>query len=85
MLQEEQSDANSYKLQKIKISSQSLLNLVNDVLDFFKIEASELSLEELSFNLKTLAEETLAIFEERAEEKTIDLRPNLELDGQENF
>jgi signal transduction histidine kinase/DNA-binding response OmpR family regulator/HPt (histidine-containing phosphotransfer) domain-containing protein len=39
-------------LQKIALSSQSLLGIVNDILDFSKIEAGKIDIESTSFNLQ---------------------------------
>jgi PAS domain S-box-containing protein len=41
-------------LDKIKLASQSLLTLINDVLDLSKIEANEMAIEQVPFDLHTL-------------------------------
>ncbi|MBU0943374.1 MAG: response regulator [Proteobacteria bacterium] len=57
----------------IRNSGESLLNLINDILDFSKIEAGKLELELIQFDLREVAEETVALLSERANEKDIDL------------
>jgi len=42
--------------EQIQFSADVLLGLINDILDFSKIEAGKLSLEEVDFNLYTMAE-----------------------------
>ena len=57
----------------IKQSSDSLLFLINDILDLSKIKAGKLTLEKTSFNLREIIENTLAPFHLKAKEKKIDL------------
>ena len=54
-------------------SGKSLLNLINDILDFSKIEAGKLELEQVHFNLRQLAEETIDLFSNRASEQNVRL------------
>ncbi|MGH8507737.1 MAG: response regulator, partial [Gammaproteobacteria bacterium] len=49
------------------------LALVNDILDLSKIEAEQLVLENVPFNLRTLIEETVEIYALRADEKNLEL------------
>ena len=55
----------------IRRSGESLLSLINDILDFSKIEAGRLELEQLHFNLRELAEETVELFANRADEQGV--------------
>lgn len=57
----------------IRQCGESLLQLINDVLECSKIEAGKLELERLDFNLRTTVEQVLAQFAERAETKGLEL------------
>ncbi len=54
-------------------SSESLLTLLNDILDFSRIEAGRLELEQVEFDLRQLVEEVTSLFAERAHSKGLDL------------
>ena len=56
---------------KIKEASHLLLELVNEVLDMSKLEADEMVLEEIPFNLSSIAEEVFAVIEQIAAEQNI--------------
>ena len=56
-----------------KKAGEALLALVNDILDLSKIEAEQLVLEKIPFNLRTLIEETADIHALRADEKNLEL------------
>lgn len=53
-------------------AGQSLLNLINDVLDYSKINAGRLELEQTPLQLEALLAETAAIFAVSAEQKGLD-------------
>jgi two-component system, sensor histidine kinase and response regulator len=57
----------------IRQCGEALLQLINDVLECSKIEAGQLELECLDFNLRTTVEQVLAQFAERAETKGLEL------------
>ncbi|MCW8999215.1 MAG: ATP-binding protein, partial [Kangiellaceae bacterium] len=57
----------------IQHSAESLLLLVNDILDLSKIESGMLTLEQRQFNLRECIENTLDIFTNVIEEKKIEL------------
>lgn len=61
----------------IKSSAQSLLALMNDILDYSKIEARKMKLEEIEFNLKALVEKSIMLFSYRAKEKGLELICNI--------
>ena len=58
---------------KIKYASNTLLELVNEVLDMSKLESGEIVLEEVGFNVNKLSEETVVILEEVAKERNIQI------------
>lgn len=57
----------------IKVSGESLLYIVNDILDLAKIEAGELSLETHPFNLRTCIEYALDVFSSEIAKKSVEL------------
>ncbi|MEO1765817.1 hybrid sensor histidine kinase/response regulator [Thiobacter aerophilum] len=65
----------------IRFSSEALLTIINDILDFAKIEAGRMELEIVPFDLRETVEEALELFGERAHAKGLeivcDLPPNL--------
>jgi signal transduction histidine kinase/ActR/RegA family two-component response regulator len=64
-------------LNKVLAASQVLLNLLNDILDYSKIEAGYLHVESVRFNLNEVVENVLALFSQRALEKGLRLRTEL--------
>lgn len=68
-------------IDRVAIASKALLTLVNDVLDFSKLEAGEIRLEPRPIDMAGLAADAMALFSELAAEKgialTLDLDPQL--------
>jgi PAS domain S-box-containing protein len=60
-------------LNAIDISSNTLLVVVNDVLDISKMEAGKMTFENKKFKLRDLISSVVDVFEEKAAEKKIDL------------
>jgi signal transduction histidine kinase/DNA-binding response OmpR family regulator len=60
-------------LETAKLSADSLLTVINDILDYSKIEAGKIELEAIDFNLRDCAEEALKTFASRADEKGLEL------------
>jgi signal transduction histidine kinase/ligand-binding sensor domain-containing protein/DNA-binding response OmpR family regulator/HPt (histidine-containing phosphotransfer) domain-containing protein len=60
-------------VQTIKRSGESLLDIINDVLDLSKIEAGKVELESLPVDLRDELEETVALLGERAYAKGLEL------------
>ncbi len=56
-----------------KRSGDALLGLINDVLDFSKLEAGSMQMESLPFSLADLVEEVTMLFSSKAREKELDL------------
>ncbi len=59
--------------QAVYRSGESLLEIINDILDFAKIEAGRLELANSDFVLRTLVEDTLELMAPRAHEKGLEL------------
>lgn len=60
-------------LQAIKSGGQSLLTLINDILDLSKIEAGKMELQYEPVSLHDLLDEVIKIFSQKAHEKKLDL------------
>jgi two-component system sensor histidine kinase/response regulator len=60
-------------LETVKLSADSLLVVINDILDYSKIEAGKIELELIDFNLRNCAEEALKTFASAADEKGLEL------------
>ncbi len=58
-------------LDAIESSSDTLLVIINDILDISKIQAGKLKLEKKSFRFKQILSSVMSVFEERAAEKGI--------------
>ncbi|MCP9450915.1 MAG: response regulator, partial [Nitrospira sp.] len=57
----------------IRQCGESLLHVINDVLEYSKIEAGKLELESIDFNLRDTVEDTLAQFAQQADAKKLEL------------
>jgi CheY-like chemotaxis protein/HPt (histidine-containing phosphotransfer) domain-containing protein len=64
----------------VRDSAESLLAMLNDVLDFTKVEAGKLELESLSFSLNDSVGQTVKSFLTRAREKGLELELAIEED-----
>lgn len=60
-------------LQYIKRSSDSLLRVVNDILDMSKVESGKLELEQIPFNMRSTFEEALLPYTQKAKDKGLKL------------
>jgi PAS domain S-box-containing protein len=60
-------------LQIVKFSSESLLKIINDILDYSKIEAGKLELEHIEFDLRKIIGDTMKQIAVRAHEKELEL------------
>jgi PAS domain S-box-containing protein len=57
----------------VRGSADSLLKIINDILDYSKIEAGKLDFETLDFDLRTMVEDTIDMVKIRAHEKGLSL------------
>jgi signal transduction histidine kinase len=62
LLQEDALPQQQQHLEVLKYSSEHMLNLINDVLDFSKMDAGKMELEARSFNLKACVDNVAAFF-----------------------
>lgn len=60
-------------VQTLKASGENLLTLINEILDFSKLEAGEMRLEYLDFDLNLCLEEVLDLFSTSAQDKQLEL------------
>jgi two-component system, sensor histidine kinase and response regulator len=57
----------------VRASGEALLDIINDVLDFSKVEAGKLDLETVDFDLRVLVEDVIMLLAERAHGKGLEL------------
>ncbi|PZU99842.1 MAG: ATPase [Pseudanabaena sp.] len=57
----------------IRVSGENLLTLINEILDFSKLEANEMELEEINFNLNTSVNEVIDLLAIMAQSKGLEL------------
>jgi len=60
-------------LKTVQVSAQLLLTLLNDILDFTRIEAGRLRMESVVFNVREKVEQTVTVFAKKAYDKEIRL------------
>ena len=61
------------QLNTLKTSGESLLKIINDILDYSKIEAGKLTLENRVYEIREVAGETVDMFATQAEQKGLEL------------
>jgi PAS domain S-box-containing protein len=64
----------------LRRSADALLTLLNDILDYSKIEAGRLTIEHTDFDLRGLCDEVLALFSDKALERATVLRARIDPD-----
>jgi len=65
-------------------SGDNLLYLINSILDLARIEAGEISLEQMDFNLKAFLSDTLSMWDERENLEQVELAFDIDPDVKEN-
>ncbi len=65
----------------VRTSAESLLCVINDILDFSKIEADKLTIEQVPFDLVTVAEDVAELLSTQADIKSLDLVIECEADA----
>ncbi len=61
------------RAQTIQRSAESLLHIINDILDFSKVESGLLKLEQIPFDINETVHETIALMNEQAKSKGLEL------------
>jgi PAS domain S-box-containing protein len=67
------SDEQQQLVHTIQSCGENLLYIINDILDYSKIEADQLNLESHNFNLRELIEDTFDLFSKTAADKKIEI------------
>ncbi len=62
----------------IDISSENLLSVVNDILDFSKVEANQIELENITFNLKKTIDEVIKLLKFKSDQKGLFLKSKID-------
>jgi CheY-like chemotaxis protein len=62
----------------VRFSAESLLGILNDILDISKLEARQVQLERIDFALETVVEDVVELFSPRAAEKGLDIAAYLD-------
>jgi PAS domain S-box-containing protein len=60
-------------VETVQLSGEALLSVINDILDYSKIESGKLELEDVPFDLHRLVEESVDLMSVKAAEKDLDL------------
>ena len=64
----------------IHSSAETLLRIINDILDVSKIEAGKLDIEKVEFGIQSLVDDTVALLARSAEEKSLELSCVMSID-----
>jgi len=67
-------------VQKIEVSAQHLLNIVNDILDISKLEEAEIKIEKAEFNINDIVENTINIVAMQAKNNNVNITLDIEED-----
>jgi PAS domain S-box-containing protein len=78
MLDDELTPSQRQRAIIISSSAKSLLRLLNDILDYSKIEAGKLELEAIDFNFRQILEDLVLLFSITANEKRLDFSCNVD-------
>lgn len=80
LLEDPDAEDRKYMVETIKSSGDTLMEIINNILDIMKIEAGELSLENIEFDLEDVIEQTLEMLSVAAAHNDVqlnlDLHPN---------
>ncbi|MDW3191147.1 MAG: response regulator [Cytophagales bacterium] len=77
LLEENQNKGQLENLNSLKYAADSLVQLINDILDLNKIESGKIQLENAEFDFPHLIHNINVLFQSKAQEKTIDFQVNI--------
>lgn len=77
MLHEEQNPEQEESLQSVKISARHLLGLIDDILDYNKIESGNIQFETTAFDIRELVKQLSKALGVKANEKNIEFRTHV--------
>ncbi len=80
LLQENPRPEQEENLSVLKFSSEYLLSLINDILDYSKIESGKIALEHIDFNLSELLSNIKQAHQSKAEEKNLLFKVKMDAD-----
>ncbi len=72
-------------LRSLQFAGENLLYIINDVLDFSKIESGKMNIEKIEFNISTLIEDLIGAMDYRAKEKNISLKTEVQKNISKNL
>ncbi|MFL5815098.1 MAG: ATP-binding protein [Bdellovibrionia bacterium] len=78
LLDTDLSPSQAKQAQMIQESGTGLLHIINDLLDFSKMDAGKIELESISFNLRHLVESQIELLSKKVREKKIELSVHFE-------
>ncbi|MBF0274828.1 MAG: response regulator, partial [Nitrospinae bacterium] len=64
-------------VEKMQMASQSMLNIINEILDLSKIEAGKLDMEEIEFDPHVSTKKIAYLFQDKVQEKGLDFKISL--------
>ncbi|HUA36184.1 MAG TPA: PAS domain S-box protein [Candidatus Binataceae bacterium] len=80
LLDTQQTDEQAEFTRDVRESGETLLSLINEILDFSKISAGKLLLEDIDFNLSTVVEGAVEIVAEQARRKRLEITIAIDAD-----
>lgn len=78
LIEENPLESQKENLNILKFSAENLLTLINDVLDFTKIETGNIELEKANVNTREMIQSVIASLKYKVQEKSIYLKANLD-------
>lgn len=81
LLRRKPDERQRYYLENMVSSSNHILSLVNDLLDFHRLDSGKMEIQKVAFNVKLLFDDIFLSFKPIADAKKLDFRMNLEKAG----